>query len=226
MRYPRIRDGLAWAVALLLVSAASAALRGQQPDSTRRGPIRNPAGVLIPADSPDADAARQAPLELNAGCQVSRAAMLAVGSYMGSTVGFLTTLPLLSSGRAPSRGVVIGAEVVGAVAGVVTYADVPLAHRLPFCPKAMRTVSGRSSLGAASCRAARVMSGMLGLSSGSLLAFVVNLPGALGDGLKGHPAAHRKTRAMVSVTLPVAGAVAGVLMAGERPVCRARRPAR
>ncbi|AHG88916.1 hypothetical protein J421_1379 [Gemmatirosa kalamazoonensis] len=225
MRPPRIHDGLARAVALLLVSAcASTTLRAQQPDSAQRGPIAHPTGALVAGDSSAAVVSQEA-FRLNAGCQLSRAAVLGIGGYMGYVMGDLAALSM-TPGHLPSRDTFLGVGVVGAVVGVVSYADVPLAHRLPFCPRAMRTVSGRSSLGAVSCRAARVVNGMLGFSSGSLVAFLVNLPGELGDGLHGDTRAHHKARAMASVTLPVAGAVAGVLMAGEQPVCRARRAAR
>lgn len=85
------------------------------------------------------------PRSLSVGCQLMRVTTLAAGGYVGYLIGGLIDLPTFGAGL-PS-GVVVGAEVLGTVAGVVWAADAPLLLRLPLCPASLRTVWGRPARG-------------------------------------------------------------------------------
>jgi len=194
-------------------------MRSMHAQDTTRGPVAAPAGVR---PSPIAIADSAAPFHPSAGCQAVRGTLLGSTGYVGYLAGELAAFPVAYWDARAANVVGVGLGAAGAVAGVLLGLDAPLQRRMPLCPRALHTISGRSDRRARACTAGRVIGGLLGASTGAMMAgaSVVADPTVL---LTNGDAARRHTSALALV-LPIAGAVSGSIAAGRVSPCRVETP--
>ena len=197
---------LVTAISLLCLTSLSS-VHAQQADSAARAARAVPL-LTSAADTLDS----RPPMQLSGGCNAVRAVGFGLGVYLGYLIGELGSLPLASA-DAP-RAAIVGVETLGAVAGALWIADLPLSRPLPLCPSSLRTLSGRPTNHVAACRASRILSGTLGAAGGAVIAVAAALPLVLTTQAHG-------TVSVLIIALPAAGAISSALAAGRRPPCRA-----
>ena len=225
MHVVRERPGVTlrtWTALALLACTVPAPLCAQRQDTVSRSPVQRATVIFSRIDSAlraagvrvDSGPQRQ----LATGCQVVRGTVLGVAVYEGIAVGGLTDLTV-RSWNGP-RGVVLGAQALGAAAAVLWALNEPLPRPLPMCPAGMRTVSGRAPNAVVGCRAAQLTGGMVGLHGGSVAAVGLVPIVTVVEFLRGHSKEQmRRDRRMILVGLPLAGAAVGTLEAQRRRPC-------